>query len=97
MLFYNIMIWIILGLIVSVVAICIIFVVIYCLRNTKLKKEVHSIWGEIMKIAKQQEYDRELFDLHFKTTDETILDTRREREYWKQKALSLEKSVKIKE
>lgn len=38
------------------------------------------------KVQKKLDYFHELFEEHFKTTDQTILDTRKERDYWKKKA-----------
>jgi hypothetical protein len=75
--FYFIITWVVLGLISIAILLIVIFWFIYIKRNDKLYNKM--------------DYMHKLFDNHFKVTDQTILDTRDERDFWKEKALKFEK------
>jgi len=56
-------------------------------------KHTSKIAEEVKKILSIQEYDRGLFDHHFTVTDKTILEERKGKQFWKKKALELEKKL----
>jgi hypothetical protein len=78
------MVWVVFGLVILIILLIIFFWLHYLRRNRILKKDVSEM-------KKKVEYMHQLFDSHFQTTDNTIVDTRNERDFWKEKALKLEK------
>lgn len=76
--------WFLFGLLLTIL----ILVSSYCFY---WKTNYQKLWDVVKKIAQQQDYDTKLFNHHFKVTDETIVDLRKERDYWKKKALDKSK------
>lgn len=61
--------------------------ILYIKRNDQLRTQVEAIMKQEMKNGEKISYMHKLFDSHFKTTDQTILDLRKERDEWKSRAL----------
>ncbi len=62
------------------------FIFFYLRRNNKLQEKVDYL-------EKQMAYCHRLFDEHFKTTDKTVLDVRKERDGLKKEVKRLKKLV----
>ncbi len=61
--------------------------IIYMHRNKILRREVSSLSNLVSKCGTEIGYVHKQFDEHFKTTSTTIEDLRKERNYWKERAL----------
>jgi uncharacterized membrane protein YgaE (UPF0421/DUF939 family) len=79
------------GILMSLVCI-----VMYALFNRKVKNAIEGVLKAVEDTDKEVRYLRKLFDAHFKITDGTIKDTRKERDYWKSRALTEKKSATLK-
>ena len=84
------MYWI-LGIVVIILLWGISFTLFSVIINSAWRKQVEKVWDKLRKIEETEEYNKGLFDLHFRVTDKTIIDTRDERDFWKKRALLAEK------
>lgn len=73
----------------------IICLIMYALFNNKLKRAIEGVIEIVKDTNNEVRHERKLFAEHFKTTDKTIEDTRKERDYWKTLALK-KKSGRLK-
>lgn len=89
---YFTMVWVIFALTFITVLISAIFAYTYFKRNGRLKRDIDKVAKDIRDLKdtdikdlyKKIEYMHELFENHFKVTDQTIVDLRKERDELKE-------------
>jgi len=82
--FYYNMVWIIFSLIGIGITISIALLLLHLRRSASVEKDLSAIMQRVNHMDN-------LFKDHFKVVDQTILDARKERDYWKDKVVALEK------
>ncbi|MGH7203920.1 MAG: hypothetical protein ACREHC_05750, partial [Candidatus Levyibacteriota bacterium] len=76
--FYYTMVWVVVALLILILVLIGLYSYFYFIRNQSLTKKVEQL-------EKDLKYSYRLFEDHFKTTDQTIVDLRKERDELKKK------------